>query len=343
MIADMVAKAGVDPGHIYKAAAVGNPVMLHFLAGIYTAGFEGAPYAGVFAGRLELEAAEMGLSTHPECCLTLLPQLGGFVGADTTACLLMLKPYHQKTFLLLDIGTNGEIVLGHEGRMWTASAAAGPAFEGGAVTCGMRAGIGAVDKMSWSDAQLHKRVIGGGMPRGICGSGIIDLVSLLLANGFIDRQGTFTAKVDDWFKSRVGQRGHEIFLAGEDEVPGNGLLVFNQEDLRQFQLARSALRTAIEIMLQEAGIDAGRLEYVFLAGAFGTYVDPDSIINIGIIPPVDVDKIKNIGNAAADGAVMALLSPRLMEEAEGLQTRVAYIELALRDEFQALFIKNLDF
>ncbi|MDD4775536.1 MAG: ATP-binding protein, partial [Syntrophomonas sp.] len=263
--------------------------------------------------------------------------------ADTTACLLMLKPYHQKTFLLLDIGTNGEIVLGHQGRMWTASAAAGPAFEGGAVTCGMRAGIGAVDKMSWSDAQLHKRVIGGGMPRGICGSGIIDLVSLLLANGFIDRQGTFTAKVDDWFKSRVGQRGHEIFLAGEDEVPGNGLLVFNQEDLRQFQLARSALRTAIEIMLQEAGIDAGRLEYVFLAGAFGTYVDPDSIINIGIIPPVDVDKIKNIGNAAADGAVMALLSPRLMEEAEGLQTRVAYIELALRDEFQALFIKNLDF
>ncbi len=343
MIADMGATSGIDSGRIYKAVAVGNPVMLHFLAGINTTGFEGAPYAGVFGERLDLAAIQLGICTHPECQLTLLPQMGGFVGADTTACLLMLKPYYQKSFLLLDIGTNGEIVLGHRGRMWTASAAAGPAFEGGAVTCGMRAGMGAIDKISWTDGQLDKRVIGGSIPRGLCGSAIIDLVSVLLDNDCIDRNGTFTDKADSIFGSRDGQRGHEIILVGEDELPLNSLVVFNQEDIRQFQLARSAVRTAIDIMLEEAGIGADSLEHIFLAGAFGTYVDPASIINTGIIPPVDADKIKNLGNAAADGAILALLSPRKMQEAEDIKAQVEYIELALHGEFQSLFIKNLNF
>lgn len=342
MITDMAAQSGINPDHIYKAVAVGNPVMLHFLAGISTAGFEGAPYTGVFTETLSIPPPGIGLNTNPDCPTILLPQLGGFVGADTTACLLTLEPYQDKTWLLLDIGTNGEIVLNHQGRTWAASAAAGPAFEGGAVTCGMRAGTGAIERVAWINGQLVKRVIGGSVPRGICGSGIIDLVSVLLANGFIDKKGTFTDQADAAFSSRDSRRGQEIVLTSQEECTDTPL-VFNQEDLRQVQLARSAIRTAIEIMMNEAGIDAARLEYVFLAGTFGTYVDPASITNIGVIPPVDLDRIKNIGNAAADGAVMALLSPAKIQATERLKARVQYIELALHQEFQDLFIKNLDF
>ncbi len=342
MITDMTAKSGIDPNRIYKAVAVGNPVMLHFLSGVSTAGFEGAPYTGVFSETLSISLSDTGLQTNPACVTTMLPQLGGFVGADTTACLLTLQPYQAKTWLLLDIGTNGEIVLNHQGRMWAASAAAGPAFEGGAVTCGMRAGAGAIDRVSWIKDKLVPRVIGGSIPRGICGSGIIDLLSVLLNHGFIDRQGTFTDQAEAAFTSRISQRGREIILGG-DEGYAEPPLVFNQEDIRQVQLARSAIRTAIEIMMNQAGIDATRLDYIFLAGTFGTYVDPASITTIGVVPPVDLNKIKNIGNAAADGAIMALLSPEKIQAAEELKTRVKYIELALHQEFQDLFISNLDF
>ncbi|NLN87728.1 MAG: DUF4445 domain-containing protein [Syntrophomonadaceae bacterium] len=342
MITECAAKSGINPEHIYKVVAVGNPVMLHFLAGISTAGFERAPYTGVFSETMSIPLEGTGLQTNPAAMMLMLPQLGGFVGADTTACLLTLEPYRDNTWLLLDIGTNGEIVLNHQGYMWTASAAAGPAFEGGAVTCGMRAGAGAIDRVAWIDGQSETRVIGEGPPRGICGSGIIDLLSVLLTNGFIDKKGTFTPEAEAVFASREGKRGRELILAGE-EVGADSLLVFNQEDIRQVQLARSAIRTAIAIMMNEAGIDAGRLEHVFLAGTFGTYVDPASITNIGVIPPVDLERVKNIGNAAGDGAIMALIRPDKVKAAEKLKTQVKYIELALREEFQDLFLKNLDF
>lgn len=342
MITEMAAKSGIDPNRIYKAVAVGNPVMLHLLSGVSTSGFEGAPYAGIFSETLRISLTGAGLHTNPDCITVILPQLGGFVGADTTACLLTLRSYQAKTWLLLDIGTNGEIVLNHQGRMWAASAAAGPAFEGGAVTCGMRAGAGAIDRVSWINDKLAMRVIGGSIPRGICGSGIIDLVSVLLQNGFIDRQGTFTDRAEAAFTSRDSLRGREIIISGE-EAYAEKPLVFNQEDIRQVQLARSAIRTAIEIMMNEAGIDATQLDYIFLAGTFGTFIDPASVTTIGVVPPVDLERIKNIGNAAADGAIMALLWPEEVQAAEELKTRVKHIELALHQEFQNLFLSNLDF
>jgi uncharacterized 2Fe-2S/4Fe-4S cluster protein (DUF4445 family) len=342
MITEMAAKSGIDPNRIYKAVAVGNPIMLHLLSGVSTSGFEGAPYAGIFSETLRISLTGAGLHTNPDCITVILPQLGGFVGADTTACLLTLRSCQAKTWLLLDIGTNGEIVLNHQGRMWAASAAAGPAFEGGAVTCGMRAGAGAIDRVSWINDKLAMRVIGGSIPRGICGSGIIDLVSVLLQNGFIDRQGTFTDRAEAAFTSRDSLRGREIIISGE-EAYAEKPLVFNQEDIRQVQLARSAIRTAIEIMMNEAGIDATQLDYIFLAGTFGTFIDPASVTTIGVVPPVDLERIKNIGNAAADGAIMALLWPEEVQAAEELKTRVKHIELALHQEFQNLFLSNLDF
>lgn len=343
MIGEMLEKSGVDSLNIFKGTAVGNPVMLHFLAGVNAAGFERSPYTGVFSDALALSFADLGLTGNPDAQMTILPQLGGFVGADTTACLLTLTPYLDKTFLLIDIGTNGEIVLGHEGRMWVASAAAGPAFEGGAITCGMRASQGAVDKVVWKDNQIDLRVIGGGAPKGFCGSGIIDLLAVLLNNEFIDGHGTFTAKAASVFAMNKGMRGQEITLNSYEQESDQELLLLNQEDIRQVQLACSAIRTAVEIMMRKAGIQARHLEKVFVAGVFGSYLDTANLISIGLIPTVNLEKVRNIGNAAAEGAIMALLSADKMAEAEQLKTKIEYIELALLDEFQELFVKNINF
>ena len=238
--------------------------------------------------------------------------------------------------------TNTEVTLAARGALTSLSCASGPAFEGAGITHGMRAMDGAVERVRIDDLGVHLKVVGNARPVGICGSGIIDLVSVLLQNGFIDRQGTFTDRAEAAFTSRDSLRGREIIISGE-EAYAEKPLVFNQEDIRQVQLARSAIRTAIEIMMNEAGIDATQLDYIFLAGTFGTFIDPASVTTIGVVPPVDLERIKNIGNAAADGAIMALLWPEEVQAAEELKTRVKHIELALHQEFQNLFLSNLDF
>jgi len=343
MIEEMLGEPGMTAASIYRATAVGNPVMLHFLLGLSTVGFGSAPYMGIFSEEIEIPASSLGLTVNPLCKVKILPQLGGFVGADTTACLLCLSPGDNETFLMIDIGTNGEIVLGDRGTMWAASAAAGPAFEGGAVTCGMRADHGAIDKVSYKDGKMEFRVIGEGVPRGICGSGIIDLISVLLKTGCLDNNGIFTDQAGLQFEMRTGNRGAEIILIEEAKTLTGIPMVLNQEDIRQMQLARSSIRTAIDILLKKANIDANKLDNIYLAGAFGNYLDPASIINIGLIPAVDMSKIRNIGNAAAEGAILALLSNQKFKEASNIKLKVNYVELADQEEFQALFLENINF
>lgn len=343
MIEEMLEAKGALPDSIFKLTAVGNPVMLHLLLGLSTATLGRAPYTGLFAATLATPAAALGLKVNPLSQLIILPQLGGFVGADTTACLLTLAPVQTHTYLLIDIGTNGEIVINRRGTMWAASAAAGPAMEGGAVSCGMRAGQGAIDKVWIENGKVSFRVIGGGSPRGICGSGLIDLLAVLLQTGCLDKNGNIIEHAHPQFSIRTGSHGLEIVLFEESVNLSGSPLVFNQEDVRQLQLARSAIRSAIEILLSKAGIDAGQLENIYLAGAFGSYLDPVSILNIGLIPTVDKETIRNIGNAAAEGAIMALLDQTKIQAAELIKARVHYVELAAQEEFQALFLKNINF
>jgi uncharacterized 2Fe-2S/4Fe-4S cluster protein (DUF4445 family) len=264
------------------------------------------------------------------------------VGADTTACLLTLLPVVDDNFLLLDIGTNGEIVVAYKETMLAASAAAGPAFEGGAVGCGMRACYGAIDKVSLDEGELNFRVIGGGLPRGICGSGIIDLIVVLLQNGCLDGNGNFTEEAAQ-FGIRTGERGPEIILV-QAEKNMNGIpLIVSQEDIRQVQLAKSAIRTAIDILLEMVGTDIQKLDSIYLAGAFGNYLNPANLLQIGLIPSEYTGKIRNIGNAAAEGAILALLSDDKSKEAVKIKSQVKYIELAQQEEFQNKFIKNINF
>jgi uncharacterized 2Fe-2S/4Fe-4S cluster protein (DUF4445 family) len=341
MIEEMLGETTIIQDSIYKVTAVGNPVMLHLLLGLNTSGFGGTPYTGAVSEAMEILAKPMGLKVNSLARLNILPQLGGFVGADTTACLLTLSPTENDTFLMIDIGTNGEIVVAYRGKMWAASAAAGPAFEGGAVSCGMRAGSGAIDKVVSSEGKLKFRVIGEGLPRGMCGSGIIDLISELLKIGCLDGNGNFTEQCAIQFEMRTGEHGSEIILIRGEETLTGIPLIFNQEDIRQVQLARSAIRTAIDILLKRAKIDVYKLDNIYLAGAFGTYLDPANLLNIGLIPPVDVSKIRNIGNAAAEGAILALLSDEKANEATTIKSQVQYVELAQQEDFQDLFLKNI--
>lgn len=343
MIEEMLEQSGADQHKIYRVAAVGNPVMLHLLLGLGVSDLGRAPYVGTFSQTVETQAGELGLRVNPLAQLFTLPQLGGFVGADTTACLMTLANAAEATYLMIDIGTNGEIVLNNRGRMWAASAAAGPAFEGGAISCGMRAGQGAIDKVTVVDGELKLRVIGGGSPRGICGSGLIDLVACLLQYQDLDRNGNISESPHLNIPVGKGKRGREIILQPAGQTITGLALVLDQEDIRQLQLARSAVRTAVEILMVQAGVEAGQVEKVYLAGAFGNYLDPASILQIGLIPSIEAVKIRNIGNAAAEGAIMALLSQKQCELADNIRTRVQYVELADQPDFQNRFIKNIDF
>ncbi|MDD2511411.1 MAG: ASKHA domain-containing protein [Syntrophomonas sp.] len=344
MIGEMLEETGLSPEHIYYLVLVGNPVMLHFFLGLNPAGFARAPYAGLFCDEFTYPAAGLGLPVNQKAEILLLPQVGGFVGADTVAAVLSLPDWRSSRFLLLDIGTNGEVVLGDRGKLWAASAAAGPAFEGGGISSGMIAGDGAIDKVFLNpEGGLEYNLIGESLARGLCGSAIIDIIACLWRAAYLDSNGIITELAGEKLRMRQGERGAEIILVEEKESFRSTPVVFNQEDIRQVQLAKAALRTAIDILMKEAGSGPEKLEKVYLAGAFGNYLDPRNALGIGLIPPLEEERIKNIGNAAASGAIAALLSQDKQREARAIKEQVQYVELALYPDFQSLYLNNLNF
>jgi len=343
MIDDMLKDLSLPAARIFKLSVVGNPIMLHFFLGLDVAGFAAAPFIGLFSASLEMNVRDIGLNISPLASLLVLPQLGGFVGADTTACLLTLRNCFQGTFLLLDIGTNAEIVLCHRGRLWACSAAAGPAFEGGALSSGMRAGPGAIDQFFFKDGRIKDTSIGTGPVRGICGSGVIDLMAVLLEADCVGADGSISSLITEHFQIREGSRGSEIIIRSADESSNATPIVFNQEDIRQVQLAKGAIRTAIDILLRKARLKAADLEKIYLAGTFGTYLQAQSLIRIGLLPAIDPARIENIGNAAADGAILALMSIECVKEAARIKKQVSYVELAEQADFQEIFLHNLNF
>ncbi len=337
MIEEMLLHIGASKDSIFRYTVAGNPVMLHLFTDINVTGFAAAPYSGVFRDNLVFPASAVGLRGG-EAEVLILPQVGGFVGADTVAGLLSLEVKKPASYLFIDIGTNGEIVLCYRDKMWAASAAAGPALEGGNITCGMRAGDGAIDRF-WlrEDGELAFNVLGNTAARGICGSGVIDLTACLLKAGYIDLRGTINPNASESLTIKINDNGLYIILS-EELNP----VVFTQDDIRQVQLAKSALRTAIDILLREAGISCRELDSIILAGTFGSYLDPEHCMQIGLLPEMDKKKIINAGNTAARGAIAALLSEKKRREATAIRDKIQYVELATYPGFQELFLKNLD-
>ncbi|SPF54048.1 2Fe-2S iron-sulfur cluster binding domain protein [Candidatus Desulfosporosinus infrequens] len=351
IITQLCQASGVSPDEIYQTVVVGNTTMTHLFLGIDPTFLAPAPFIPVFQRTVEVEARELGLKVLGTGTVVVLPSVAGYVGADTVGVMLAAGADRLSgVSLIVDIGTNGEIILTGKGRILTCSTAAGPAFEGAEIKYGMRAAEGAVEGVS-IDQDVELTVIGGGKVRGICGSGLIDAIAQMLKVGVISSSGRYENRplqleeLPPLVRGRLRntERASEFVLVwGEDSVSGEDI-VLSQKDIREMQLAKGAILAGIMVLLQEMGSSPQEIERILLAGAFGNYIKRESALGIGLLPSLPLDRITTIGNAAGDGAKMSLLSTEERARAELLAQRAEHIELSTKKDFQVEFIKALAF
>ena len=344
LITQTCSQAGVDPSSIYKASFVGNPTMLHFLTDVSPRYIDHSPYIPVLQEGLRIPCGQLGLKMNPEATTYIFPSISGYVGGDITAGVLFTGFHKHKTLsLLIDIGTNAEIILGNRDSMLACSTPAGPAFEGARIKYGMSAVPGAISHVSLDEnnESIDLEVVGNEVPWGICGSGLIDMVAELRRVGIIDKRGTLQEAGDLPFGQYVE----------EDE---DGLLQFlmtreyrsiylTQYDIRELQLAKGAIRAGIEIVLQEWGAELEDVGAVYLAGAFGNYVRRESLLRLGMLPPFKLPIVRTVGNAAGQGAKIALLNRQKWAEVKRLTRNVRYFELSYHKGFSDAFMESMLF
>lgn len=325
--------AGIKSTQIVLLTAAGNTCMHHLFLGISPESLVKAPYSAAIRDAMEMKAYSVCRNIHPKAVLRMLPNLAGFVGADTSACLLATEfDRKDRTTLLLDIGTNGEMVLASRGRRVACSTAAGPAFEGAKIACGMRGAKGAIDHVWMDHGTIRFSVIGGGSPAGICGSGLMDAAAVLLEAGYVDASGVFV-------KGKEAENRY-YFIPPTDLNPG---IYLSQKDLSELQLAKAAIAAGIRILCRKLGIGREDIEEVLIAGAFGTYMNPDSACRIGLLPQMLRNKIRVVGNAAGEGARLAAVSRKEWKRCCSLAENTEFTELAAEDDFSDFFVEELEF
>jgi uncharacterized 2Fe-2S/4Fe-4S cluster protein (DUF4445 family) len=345
IIDELARKARISSHHIYEGVFAGNTTMQQILCGISPAALGELPFMPAFREALEGDASELRLHLHPRAKFYVFPQIGGFVGGDTTAGILATR-LDQATgpTLLVDIGTNGEIVLAHEGKLLATSVAAGPAFEGARITNGMRATHGAIEKVIL-DGDVRLNVIGNTRPSGICGSGLIDVAAELLRTGLMDFTGRILplseapSTLAPALLARLVEENdstHFLLASAEESATGSPVLLY-QRDIRELQLANAAIRAGINILLKNAGLEPNQLEAILLAGGFGNFIRRNHARRIGMLPPIPCSKIRFVGNTASFGAKRALLSSCEKRMAATLLETVRHVDLSLDPEFQAEF------
>lgn len=316
---------------INRMVVSGNTVMLHLLANVDPTPMGFAPYDPVFLDSKKLNGIKIGIEI-PE--VTLLPSISGYLGSDLTAGILACNLMEQKgNALLVDLGTNGEIILKTNSGIYGVSTAAGPAFEGAKIECGLGGVPGAVSKVSYDEGIFIAETIEGRRMQGICGSGLIDLIALLVREGLIDGSGAF----DESF-----QGGLSNFLK-EGKFWLNENIWLSQKDIREFQLAKSAVVSGIETLVETVGLNLSDIDTVFLAGGFGFYVNKENASRLGLIPRALEHKIICVGNSSGLGAKMALSNPKYLLECETIAKQVTVVELANNKLFTKHFIENMDF
>jgi uncharacterized 2Fe-2S/4Fe-4S cluster protein (DUF4445 family) len=321
--------------HVYQIVIAGNTTMLHLFLGVYPGSLARAPYRSVFLEQVDLQAREAGILICSAGRVTLLPSAAGYVGADILAG-VVATAFDKKDFpaVFLDIGTNGEIVANHGGRLIAASTAAGPALEGMNISCGCRAEDGAIDTFFIDDTfGLHFTTIGAVQPKGICGSGLIDLTAALLKRQLILTSGRFNPNLDPRIKARVKDK--KFYLTEE--------IYLSQTDIRQIQLAKGAIAAGVTLLLEEAGIPLPAIEEAVIAGAFGYHLNPVSIREIGFLPKGFQGKISFVGNSAAEGARLALINKGVLGQINELKKRIEVLDLSTNPRFQDYFVQALGF
>ena len=349
ILIEVAETAEVDPYQIYEATIAGNTTMSHLMLGISPESLGSLPYTPVFSNAINVSAIDIGLKTHPKANVHFLPNIGGYVGSDTIAAILAteLDQIDSRTRMLIDIGTNCEIVLRRGGNLFACSTPAGPAFEGAKINCGMYAGDGAIERVSLND-DCQTKTIGGGESIGICGSGIVDIGSELLRTGIVDFTGRMLPKSelpDDLpkgLRERVIDHNGEIEYRVTNSTNGQPI-VFTQRDMRELQLAKAAIRSGIDVLIKEVGIAVENLDQLLIAGGFGSYLNKVNAIRLGLIPNLPHNRIKIIGNAAITGAKLALISQDQRRRGQTVASEIQHLQIAETPDFQAQFIEAMIF
>ena len=354
LAAEVCAEGNVQPDEVYEVALAGNATMTHLVLGIDPEPLGMAPF--ILSTRLfpEVLAAELGLdgTVHPRARAVMFPSFGAYVGGDIMAGLLASgMDRDARVRLFVDIGTNCEIVLGNREWLLATAAPAGPAFEGAAIRCGMRAADGAIEVVGMTADELTLKVIGDAEPLGLCGSGLVDAVTGLVALGLVDSSGRFVAEEQAAVLApglaprltRIGQERVFVLHWRGPEQAAEDSIYLSQRDVRELQFAKAAIATGWRILLAEAGLTEADVKQVLLAGSFGSYLSPAAAIRIGLVPRVAVQRVVPAGNVAGEGAKMALLSLRERAGGLALLEEVRYVELSDRPDFNDQFVERLSF
>jgi uncharacterized 2Fe-2S/4Fe-4S cluster protein (DUF4445 family) len=334
LAADMCRSIGAARAEIVDVAVCGNTAMHHLLLGLPVRQLGRAPFVAAVRTSDDVRARDLGLDVAPGAYVHLAPNIGGFVGGDHVTALLATEERWQgvRTALVMDIGTNTEISLIHDGRFLSASCPSGPALEGGHITCGMRAAEGAIERVALRDGRIVVRTIGDEEPVGLCGSGVLDTLSVLLEAGIINARGRIAA-------------GHPD--VGEDHGTRYAVLApgvhFTQGDVRSVQLAKAAIRVGVELLADEAGLSETDIERCIIAGAFGAYIDLASGVATGLLPDLPRERFEQVGNAAGVGVRRMLASRRARARAAELARACRYVELSSRADFQRRFLHQISF
>ncbi len=344
-------EAGVPPTEVHEVALAGNATMAALALGIDPEPLGVAPFVMSTATVPTLLAADLGLALHPRARAFVLPALGAYVGGDIVAGMLATGMDRDKRVrLFIDVGTNCEIVLSDGETILATAAPAGPAFEGGAIRCGMRAADGAIEVVKLGD-DVELQVIGDKEPQGLCGSGLVDAVAELCRVGLLDGSGRFVP--DDRAAELVPSLADRLTAIGQErvfvlhrphpEAPPEESVYLSQRDVRELQFAKAAISTGWTLLLEQLGLEHGDVQQVLLAGSFGSYLSPAAAVRIGLVPKLPVLRIVSAGNVAGEGAKMSLLSVQERAGALALLEEVSYVELSDRADFNDRFVELLAF
>ncbi len=339
--------AGASAGDVHDLMVAGNTVMTHLFFGVSPQNIAQSPFVPVFTRMREAPAAALSLPCAPGTRVAAMPAVSGYVGGDIVAGVLATRLLDEDngTTLFIDVGTNGEMVLVHRGEAVACATAAGPAFEGARISRGMRAMSGAIEEVKFDGKDLVCPSIDGAPARGICGTGLIDAAAVLAGTGLLDETGRLLS-LDELpgglpaaLRERVQEtdQGVEVLLGENRDVPLTG------RDVRELQLAKAAIRAGADTLLAEADLEAHDLARVIIGGAFGSYIDRASALGIGLLPPVEIEKVTFAGNTSATGARLALLDMAVRDRAERVANEVRYLELSGRPDFQDLFAEAMMF
>lgn len=346
----LIRRHNIAEENVYSLVAVGNTTMSHLFLGVDPTNLALSPFIPGYRPRISFKAADYGLPMHPQGIVHFLANIAGYVGSDTLGVAMATKPWEQSGYsLAVDIGTNGEIILGCKDWMLTCSTAAGPAFEGAHIHQGMRAGDGAIEKVRLDNDEVRLGVIGKTAPLGICGSGLIDAVAELVRVGLVDKSGKLVDEKSPAFdqplakRLRTTEKMREFVLAHAGEFGNKEDVVLTQKDIRELQLAKGAIAAGIRVLLKEGGIESSQVDRVFLAGAFGNYLDREKAVALGMFPDIPTEKIIAIGNAAAEGAGMCLVSDGQRQMSDTISVTIKPVELSTNMEFNNLFVRAIGF